>query len=125
MSVHLSIDSLIDRTSGDQHNLLIWERDNRGPMTIIHGYISVDDSMWTPYVDCDGNTYYTLSLIDFGDDYEKQYGQHRYSIRIVGCDDQVLCRNIDSVDQFYQWIKIFEFRDFTLRDIREYIDDCY
>ena len=121
--IHLELDSLIDKLTGTDKSYCQHIRDIN--KNVITGYISVDDTLWNPFTDINGNHYYVIQLTDFGENYKECNDNYRYSIRMYGNDDGILCREIHSVDEFYQWIKLFEFRDFTHSDIEKYVDDVY
>lgn len=121
--IHFDLDSLIDNLSGQYHEYCRRIRDSRADNEVIIGYVSVDDAMYAPFVDNDENCYYIFTVFKY--DQSSGDKRHQYSVRLFGADDGVYCRELKTLDEFYQWIKLFEFRDFGPDDVKQYIDDFY
>lgn len=120
--VHLNIDRLVDQFTPKDRDYLTWIHQH--DHTVL-GCVTVDNRLYSPFIDKSGNRYYAFMVVDFGEDYKQRNGSHRYSIRLFGREDGVLCREISDLNQFYQWIQLFEYRDFTVDDIQKYIDGGY
>ena len=86
---------------------------------VISGLVSVNDTMWTPFESTDNQQWYVFKVKQQDDD------RHPYVVVLFGYDDGYCYKNLKSLDEFYQWIKIFEFRDFTHDDVETYIDDVF
>lgn len=85
----------------------------------IVGIVSVDHTMWNPFETTDNQQWYVFKVRRQG------IREYPYVVVLFGYDDGYCFKNLKSIDQFYQWIEIFETRDFTNEDVQKYIDEIF
>ena len=121
--IRLDLTSLIDNTS---------EPENEHPKQLakqyencLVGYVSIDTN-WNDdgFTDNDGCMYYVFVLNDYGENFKDCNHDHRYAVHMFGAQEgDVYIRRFHTIEQFYQWIQLYEFRDFTAQDMKDYVDD--
>ena len=85
----------------------------------IVGIVSVDNSVSNPFETTDDQLWYVFKVK------RQDNVQYPFVVVLFGYDDGYCYKNLESIDDFYQWISRFEFKDFTIDDVNKYIDDIF
>lgn len=118
--IHMSADYLRDNHVETDWDPMFLPRETAQQPGEIKAIITVNDQFWDAFETKDGNRWYIVTVKH--DPVDKR---HPYYVSMFGYDDGILIKYLKTVDEFYQWIQQYEFRDFTYNDVRQYIDEVF
>lgn len=115
--IHLSADYLVMNHVDNDCDPVFVPNDSDPPGRVIQAIISVSDQIGNAFKTSDGSQWYVVNVCE-----QQEDERHPYIVTMFGTDDRMMTKDLKSLDEFYQWIQQYEFRDFNEQDVQQYID---